>query len=64
MKVKGTKLFNQYRNASLKLEKKSFNDLQAGKIADIPKHKVEEYPDLYEIVEKQPRDEVNKDGDK
>ena len=62
MKVKATKLFNQYRNASLKLEKKSFRALQAGKIVDIPKHKVEERPYLYEVVEKQP--EVMKNGNK
>ena len=62
MKVKGTKLFNQYRNATLKLEYKDFNDLQAGKIVDIAKSKIDEYPDLYEVVGKQ--SEVKENGNK
>ena len=50
MKVQAKKEFNQYRNASLKLDKKDYRKLQAGKIVDIPKNKVEEYPHIYEVV--------------
>ena len=62
MKVKAKKKFNTYRNASLKLPKKDYRDLQAGKTVDIPKNKVDEYPDIYEVVDKQP--EVKLDGNK
>jgi len=51
MKVKATELFSNYRNASLKLEKKDFRKLQEGKEVDIPKSKIEEYPHLYVVSE-------------
>ena len=61
MKVKAKEKFLTYRNASLKLPKKDYRDLQAGKIVDVAKNKIDDYPDIYEVVEKQP--EVKKDGD-
>ena len=62
MKVKAKEKFNTYRNVTLKLPKKDFRSLQAGKIVDIPKNKIDEYPHLYEVVEKQ--SEVKRNGDK
>ena len=50
MKVKANDLFKQYRNASLKLDKKDYRKLQAGKIVDVPKNKIEDYPHIYEVV--------------
>ncbi len=52
MKVKATKEFMAYRNASLKLPKADFRKLQAGKIVDVPKNKIDERPHIYIIVEK------------
>ena len=52
MKVKATIDFRSYRNASLKLPKADFRKLQAGKVVDVPKAKVDEYPHIYVIVDK------------
>lgn len=52
MKVKATIDFRSYRNASLKLPKADFRKLQAGKVVDIPKNKVDEHPEIYVIVDK------------
>jgi len=52
MKVKATIDFRSYRNASLKLPKADFRKLQAGKIVDVPKNKIDEYPNIYEIVDR------------
>ncbi|KPK95791.1 hypothetical protein AMJ80_03515 [bacterium SM23_31] len=53
-KVKAKEDFKYYRNASLKLDKKDFRKLQEGKIVDIPKNKIDEYPHIYEILDKVP----------
>ncbi len=50
MKVKATKEFMSYRNASLKLPKADYRKLQAGKIVDVPKNKIDERPYLYTII--------------
>lgn len=50
MRVKATEQFKHYRNASLKLDKKDFRKLQAGKEVDIPKSKYDEYPHIYTQV--------------
>ena len=55
VRVKATKKFKYFRNASLKLPKKDFRDLKAGKIVEIDKNKYEQHPQIYEEV---------KDGDK
>ena len=47
MRVKASDKFKHYRNASLKLDKKDFRKLQAGKEVDIPKSKYDEYPHIY-----------------
>jgi len=52
LKVKATIDFRSYRNASLKLPKADFRKLQAGKVVDIPKNKVDEHPHIYVIVDK------------
>ena len=51
MKVKATKEFMNYRNASLKLPKKDFRALQAGKIVDVKKEDVAKYPHIYEVLD-------------
>ena len=51
MKVKATIDFRSYRNASLKLPKADFRKLQAGKVVDVLKNKIDERPHLYEIVD-------------
>ena len=62
MKVKAKDDFRYYRNQVLGLDIKDFRNLKAGKIVDISKDKIDEYPYLYEIV-KEVRQEV-KNGDK
>jgi len=52
MKVKATIDFRSYRNASLKLPQADFRKLQAGKIVDVPKNKIDEHPNIYEIVDR------------
>ncbi len=46
-KVKATDEFKHYHNGVLKLDKKDFRSLQAGKTVDISKSKIDEYPHLY-----------------
>ncbi len=50
MKVKATGKFKDYTNAVLKLDKKDFRALQAGKTVEIPKNKIDDYPHIYENV--------------
>ena len=50
MKVKATDKFKYYTNAVLKLDKKDFRSLQAGKTVDILKNKIDDYPHIYENV--------------
>ncbi len=52
MKVKASKLFKDYRNASLKLPKSDYRKLQAGKVVDVPKNKIDDRPHIYVIVDK------------
>ena len=47
MKVKATEKFKYMRNASLKLDKKDYRKLQAGKEVEISKDKFEKYPDIW-----------------
>jgi len=50
MKVKAEEDFKYYRNMVLKLDKKDFRALKAGKIVDINKSKIDDYPYLYKEV--------------
>jgi exosome complex RNA-binding protein Rrp4 len=52
MKVKATIDFRSDRNASLKLPKDDFRKLQAGKVVDVPKNKIDEHPNIYTIIDK------------
>ena len=56
MKVKANERFKYYRNASLKLPKSDFRKLQDGKVVDIPKNKYDDYPFLYEVLDKKEED--------
>ena len=56
MKVKANEKFKYYRNASLKLPKADFRKLQDGKVVDIPKNKYDDYPFLYELLDKKEED--------
>ena len=59
MKVHANDSFKWYRNISLKLDKKDFRALQAGKTVDITKEQYESYPHIYTVVK-----EAVKYGDK
>ena len=52
MKVKANDKFKNYRNASLKLDKKDYRKLQQGKTIELSKSKIEEYPHIYEEVKR------------
>lgn len=49
MKVKATKEFKTFRNASLKLPRADFRKLQTGKVVEIAKNKYDEHPNIYEL---------------
>ena len=51
MKVRANQNFKWYRNISLKLEKKDFRALQAGKVVDIKKEDYEKYAHVYDVIE-------------
>jgi hypothetical protein len=61
LKVRANDSFKWYRNVVLKLDKKDFRALQAGKIVDLAKEQVDKYPHIYEVV---PTARELKDGDK
>jgi len=51
LKVKANDSFKWYRNVVLKLDKKDFRALQAGKIVDLKKEDVEKFPHIYEVIQ-------------